>query len=167
MNDNLIKLISKTITVWNILDTIVSNFDRASVVLAREFILKVYEIEQEELDEIYFIGNDPTWVLGYGDQFWWLSEMYETLLHDYDPSDVWQWYYYTSENLSDDRSEYLNLKSFIGMYKGYKGELSDIAKKVRAEREANRPYWDSEEWKLRTKNDMDELKDKFLKDIIT
>ena len=42
------------------MNSLVSKFEQYSYEVAKQFVLKVYEITEEELDETYFVGNDPT-----------------------------------------------------------------------------------------------------------
>ena len=40
-----------------------SDLEQASRSIATAFIQKMYDVKKEEMDEIYFIGNDPTGTL--------------------------------------------------------------------------------------------------------
>jgi hypothetical protein len=131
--------------------------------IATEFIKKMYEYEI--IDEIYFIWWDPTWTLGYGDEFWSLSDMLETLDKDYDIEDVWNYYDYNTEHA--DQEHRLSLTTFIGMYKWYSGDLSTLYEEYKEIREKNRLYWKSTEGKKKQEDMMKPLIDKFLEEIKT
>jgi hypothetical protein len=129
--------------------------------IAIEFIKKMYDYEI--IDEIYFIWGDPTWTLGYGDEFWTLSDMFETLDKDYDRKDVWNYYEYNTEHADQDHR--LSLTTFIGMYKWYIGDLATLYEEYKAEREKNRLYWISPDGIAKTEEITKPSIDKFLEDI--
>jgi hypothetical protein len=130
--------------------------------IAIEFIKKMYDYET---DEIYFIWGDPTWTLGYWDEFWSLSDMLETLDKDYDRRDVWNYYDYNTEHADQDHR--LSLTTFVGMYKWYSGDLATLYADYKAKREKNRLYWNSPEGKKKEEEITKPLLDKFLEEIKT
>jgi hypothetical protein len=122
-----------------------SDLEQASHAIATAFIQKMYDFEEwEEMDEIYFISNDPTGTLWYGDHFWDIGTMYEVLLHNYAKEDVWNWHWYSTEHSGDNRETYIALWHFVRKYPWYTWDLADIAKKEREAREDNKKYWESE-----------------------
>jgi hypothetical protein len=129
--------------------------------IAIEFIKKIYNYEI--IDEIYFIWGDPTWTLGYWDEFWSLSDMLETLDKDYDRRDVWFYYRYNTEHADQDHR--LSLTTFIGMYKWYSGDPATLYEEYKADREKNLIYWESPEGKKKEEEITKPLIDKFLEEI--
>jgi hypothetical protein len=142
-----------------------SDLEQASHAIATAFIQKMYDVKPAEMDEIHFISNDPTGTLLYGDYFWSLHAMYETLLNNYNTKDVWNWYYYSIGHSGDNRETYINLWHFVRKYPSYTGDLVDIAKQEKEEREAITRYWNSEEGKVETERNMEALTAEFLKTI--
>lgn len=142
-----------------------SDLEQSSHAIASAFIQKMYDVKPEEMDEIYFIGNDPTGTLWYGDHFWSLDTMYETLLHNYNTKDVWNWYYYSIEQSGDNNEAYINLWHFVRKYPWYMWDIADIAKQEKESREANTRYWNSEDGKAETEKHMEALTAEFLKTI--
>jgi len=142
-----------------------SDLEKASHSIATLFVRKMYDIPDDKYpDEIYFIGNDPTGTLWYGDEFWPIDTMYETLLHNYNKEDVWNYYNYSLEHYWDSDA-YINLWNFVRKYPGYTWDIADIAKKEKESREANTRYWNSHEGKAETEKRMKEMTDEFLKTI--
>ena len=96
--------------------------------IATLFLRKMYDIPDNDYpDDIYFISNDPTGTLWYGDEFWNLDTMYETLLHNYKKEDVWNWYWYSLEHSGENRENYINLWHFVRKYPGCLLYTSDAA----------------------------------------
>lgn len=113
--------------------------------IAIAFIKKMYDPYMIGDSDFYWIAWDPTWTAEICDTYWSLSDMYEVLMSDYDKDDIWNWYFYTTENCWCDREWYLNLKSFCRFYKWYEWKLSEIYKKEIEKRNKNTAYWNSME----------------------
>lgn len=144
---------------------IISRYEHFAVEIAKAFVRKMYEIPNNEpTDEIYFIGDDPAWTLGYWDEYWSLSTMYEVLLYDYPIDRVWKWYDYHLEHWCRDTGYYISLKTFIEIYDPSL-ELDEWAKKYMKERDENTAYWNSEEWKKETEERVKPLYEEFEKQI--
>jgi len=137
---------------------------KASHNIATAFIQKMYQVEKEEMDEIYFIWEDPTDTLWYGDEFWSLSTMYETLLHNYDRSDVWNWYNY-SMLYYDEKDISISLLYFVRKYRWYMWRISWIAEQERAEREKNQKRIQSPEFIAECEKEIKRMSDEFIKNI--
>ena len=130
--------------------------------IAIAFMRKMYDSDMIEKSDFYWIAWDPTGTAEIYDTYWSLGNMYEVLDKDYPKEDVWNWYWYTTENC-DDRIWYLNLDYFCTVYKGYKWNLSDIYKREVEARNKNTAYWNSPEWKAETDRVCKEMTDNFIK----
>ena len=139
---------------------------KLSHAIAREFITKMYYLEDYDMNieniELYFIWDDPTGTLWYWNEFWSLSDMYETLLHNYNKQDVWNYYDYNMHGW-EDSSGRMNLKSFVWLYHDYEWDLAELYEKVVKERKDNAKYWASGKGKAESEKYMKEKTDEFTK----
>ena len=86
--------------------------DTAARQVAELFAKKYYECTLES-EHIHNVGDDPIGVWNMGDEFWDFNDMVVALQHNADMDTLINWYYemYAKEN--DDRTPYINLKSWL------------------------------------------------------
>lgn len=114
----------------------------------------------------YWIWWDNLWTLEINDTYWNLSNIYEVLKNNYDKDKVFAWYdyitYYSSKDSNIWREYYINMSTFMQLYDWT--EVKDFAKQYHERLDKQRKYWNSPEWKKETAKQMEELKEKLLKD---
>ena len=78
-----------------------------------ELFAKVYYECGLDSEYVYNVGDDPIGVWNMGDEFWNFDDMVTALQKNADRESLIDWYYemYAEEN--DDRTPYINLKSWL------------------------------------------------------
>lgn len=135
--------------------------------MTQDFINHMFpEYFEEWYEDFYWISWDRTWTLEINDTYWNLSNIYEVLKNNYNKDKVFAWYDYTTYYSSKDsniwREYYINMSTFMQLYDWTK--VNEWAKKYQKESDKNRAYWGSKEGIAEIAKQMEELKEKFLKD---
>ncbi|MBP9780141.1 hypothetical protein KBD33_05995 [Candidatus Gracilibacteria bacterium] len=135
--------------------------------MTQDFINHMFpEYFEEGYEDFYWIGGDKCGTLEINDTYWNLSNIYEVLKNNYDKDKVFAWYdyttYYSSKDSNIGREYYINMSTFMQLYDGT--EVKDFAKQYQKESDKNRDYWGSKEGIAEIAKQMEELKEKFLKD---
>ena len=130
--------------------------------LAIEFFEYYFE-EKIDKEDVDYTGSHENW--HYGDMYVWTYDMIQVLENQYDRNLVTKWYDYSMNHHGTDY--YLNINHFMRRYRDYQKLNLKVSFEEwhKLESDKNREFWSSPEWVAETEKQMEELKNKYLKDI--